>query len=280
MVARVHGTYRSGGGGGGRVAGMGERTSYTPGTFSWADLTTTDQEGAKAFYAALFGWEAIDNPVGEGMYYTMMRLGGNNVAAISSQPQQQRDAGVPPAWNSYITVQSADESLARAKQLGATVHADAFDVMGFGRMGVVQDPQGAYFLVWEPMAHIGASLVNVPGALSWNELATPDVEASSQFYSELFGWTLEPMEGMDMPYSVIKTAAGNSNGGIRPLMPDEPPNWLVYIGTEDADQTTAKVEELGGAKLAGPFPIGPGQIAIVRDPQGGVFALYAGEFEA
>src|SRR5690348_10698902 len=60
-VSGVHGSYRSGRQSGGRVAGMGERTSYTPGTFSWADLTTTDQDGAKAFYTALFGWEAIDN---------------------------------------------------------------------------------------------------------------------------------------------------------------------------------------------------------------------------
>ena len=258
---------------------MGERTSYTPGTFSWTDLTTTDQDGAKAFYTALFGWEAIDNPVGDGVYYTMMRVDGKDVAAVSPQPQQQRDAGVPPVWNSYITVESADESLARAKELGATIHADAFDVMDVGRMGVVQDPQGVYFLLWEPKAHIGASLVNAPGALCWNELGTPDMEASSRFYSELFGWTLEPMEGMPMPYSVIKTAAGNTNGGIRGLMPDEPPNWLVYIGTADIDQSAAKVEELGGTKLAGPFPAGPGQIAIVRDPQGGTFALYAGEYD-
>jgi predicted enzyme related to lactoylglutathione lyase len=143
----------------------------------------------------------------------MMRLGGKDVAAISTQPQQQRDAGVPPLWNSYVTVESADESLARAKQLGATVHADAFNVMEVGRMGVVQDPQGAYFLLWEPKAHIGASLVNAPGALCWNELATPDIEASSRFYSELFGWTLEPMEGMEMPYSIIKTAAATPTAG-------------------------------------------------------------------
>jgi predicted enzyme related to lactoylglutathione lyase len=34
---------------------MGERTKYTPGTFSWADVTTTDQAGAKDFYSGLFG---------------------------------------------------------------------------------------------------------------------------------------------------------------------------------------------------------------------------------
>ena len=51
-----------------------------------------------------------DNPVGEGMVYSMMSIGGRDAAAISSQPQQQRDAGVPPTWNSYITVESADRA--------------------------------------------------------------------------------------------------------------------------------------------------------------------------
>src|SRR5438105_4218028 len=150
---------------------MGERTNYTPGTFSWTDLATTDQEAAKLFYGQLFGWEAEDNPIGDGAYYSMMKLGGKDVAAIAPQPQQQREAGAPPAWNSYVTVDSADRSLERAKQLGASVHAPAFDVMDVGRMGVVQDPQGAFFLVWEPKRHIGAALVNAPGALAWNELA-------------------------------------------------------------------------------------------------------------
>lgn len=82
---------------------MGERTQYTPGTFSWTDLTTTDQDAAKAFYGGLFGWEAEDMPVGEDIYYSMQRVDGKDVAAISPQPQQQRDAGVPPMWNSYIS---------------------------------------------------------------------------------------------------------------------------------------------------------------------------------
>src|SRR5438445_7860096 len=98
---------------------MGERTQYTPGTFCWTDLTTTDQGAAKAFYSGLFGWEAEDLPVGEGVFYSMMRIGGKDVAAISPQPQQQRDAGVPPTWNSYVSVESADAAADRAKALGA-----------------------------------------------------------------------------------------------------------------------------------------------------------------
>lgn len=258
---------------------MAERTKYANGVFSWADLSTTDQEAAKQFYGALFGWEAEDQPVGDGMAYSLMKLGGKDVAAISRQPEQQREAGAPPTWNSYITVDSADDALARAKELGATVHADAFDVMEVGRMGVVQDPQGAFFLVWEPKSHIGAALVNVPGALCWNELASPGLDASATFYGDLFGWTTDPMEGAEFPYLVIKTPDGRANGGIRPQTPQEPPYWLVYFGVEDAEAGVARVEELGGSKLVGPMSIGPGQIAIVQDLQGAVFALYSGEFD-
>ena len=260
---------------------MAERTNYAPGAFSWTDLTTTDQEGAKAFYMALFGWEADDRPIGEEMVYSMMQLDGEDVAAISPQPQQQREAGAPPMWNSYITVRSADEALSRAAQLGATVHAPAFDVLDAGRMGVVQDPQGAYFEVWEPNDNIGAGLVNAPGALSWNELASPDLDGSAAFYGDLFGWSTEPLPDSPMPYLIITNSDGHTNGSMRPTMPPgSPPFWLVYFGIDDIDSGLAKVGELGGSTIAEPMDIGPGgRIAVAQDPQGALFALYAGRFE-
>lgn len=259
---------------------MGERTQYTPGTFSWTDLNTTDQEAAKDFYASLFGWDYEDAPVGDGVYYSMASLGGKQVGAISPQPEQQRNAGVPPAWNSYISVENADETLARAKQLGATVHADAFDVMDAGRMGVVQDPQGAYFLVWQGKQHTGARLVNAHGALSWNELGSPDLDGSARFYGELFGWTTTPMEGADPPYLVIENSDGHSNGGIRPSTPPgTPPFWLVYFATEDIDASLAEVSRLSGNVLVGATDIGIAKISVVQDPQGAVFALYAGHLD-
>jgi predicted enzyme related to lactoylglutathione lyase len=257
---------------------MGERTSYAPGTFSWADVSTTDQEGAKAFYSGLFGWEAEDLPVGDGVSYSMMRLDGKSVAAISPQPQQQRDAGVPPLWNSYVTVESADASAEKAGQLGATVHAPPFDVMTAGRMAVIQDPQGAFFMVWEPRDTIGAYVVNAPGALSWNELASPDVDASARFYGELFGWAIDPMEQSPQRYEIIKNG-DRSNGGIRELGDQPVPNWLVYLGIDDIDRGLARVHELGGSQLIGPMDIGMAKIAVVQDPQGATFAIYDGRFE-
>jgi predicted enzyme related to lactoylglutathione lyase len=258
---------------------MGERTEYTPGTFSWADVNTTDQEGAKAFYSGLFGWEAEDLPVGDGVSYSMMKLEGRNVAAISPQQQQQRDAGVPPLWNSYVTVESADAAAERAGQLGATVHAPPFDVMDAGRMAVIQDPQGAFFMVWEPRENIGAHLVNAPGALAWNELSSPDVDASARFYADLFGWSTAPVEGSPERYEVVKNGE-RSNGGIRELGDQPaPPHWLVYFGIDDIDRGLAKVEELGGTKLAGPIDIGIARVGVVQDPQGATFAIYDGQFQ-
>ena len=258
---------------------MGERTQYTPGTFSWVDLTTSDQEGAKAFYSGLFGWTADDRPVGDGMHYSMQQIDGKSVTAISAQPEQQREAGVPPLWNSYISVESANAAADRAQKLGATVHAPPFDVMDVGRMAVIQDPQGAFFMPWEAKQHHGASLVNARGALSWNELASVDPDASAEFYREMFGWKIEPFEGMQMTYLGIQNSEGHGNGGIRSAMENEPSYWLVYFGADDAEADTARATELGATTLAPPTDIGVGKIAVLQDPQGAVFALYAGRFD-
>jgi predicted enzyme related to lactoylglutathione lyase len=258
---------------------MGERTQYPPGTFCWTDLATTDQDAAKAFYTGLFGWEIEDMPVDGTTTYSMMRLDGRDVAALAPQPPEQRDAGVPPMWQSYVSVESADDAAARAGELGATVHAGPFDVLDAGRMAVVQDPQGAFVMVWEPRRHIGARLVNQHGALSWNELATTDLDAAASFYSEVFGWTIAPMEGGGQAYFVIKNGDAN-NGGMREVSPpDAPPHWLVYFGYEDLDTGLSRVQELGGTVLAGPIDLDVARIGVAQDPQGAVFALYAGQFE-
>jgi predicted enzyme related to lactoylglutathione lyase len=256
---------------------MGERTQHEPGTFSWTDLSAKDQDAAKRFYTELFGWQAEDMPAGEGVTYSMMRLDGKYVAAIAPQPDQQREAGVPPLWNSYITVDSADEAAERVTAAGGALHAPPFDVLEAGRMGVAQDPQGAFFMLWEPRRHPGAQLVNAPGALAWNELATPDLDGARAFYGAVFGWELEPAEG-PMEYSMIKNGE-RLNGGARPPQEGEPPHWLVYFGTDDVDASVAKARELGGDVVAGPIDMGAGRLAVLRDPQGAVFAVFHGDFD-
>jgi predicted enzyme related to lactoylglutathione lyase len=146
-------------------------------------------------------------------------------------------------------------------------------------MAVIQDPQGAFFMVWQPKRHLGAGLVNAPGALCWNELNSPDPNASASFYSDLFGWEIAPFEGSPDLYLSIKNQDAN-NGGIRELNPPGmPPHWLVYFATDDLDGALAKVGELGGTTLAGPIDIQIARIAVIQDPQGAIFALYDGQLE-
>jgi predicted enzyme related to lactoylglutathione lyase len=97
---------------------MGRRASYADGTFCWADLATTDPDGARSFYGALFGWEAEPMPIPGGGTYTMLRHGGRDAAALAGQPEEQRAAGVPPHWVSYVSLDDVDAGAASAGELG------------------------------------------------------------------------------------------------------------------------------------------------------------------
>jgi uncharacterized protein len=254
---------------------MGERTSYPPGTFSWVDLNTDDQEGAKAFYGALLGWQYEDIPIGDGAVYSMAKLDGHSVAALG--PLQGE--GMPPHWNCYVSVDDADASAARAGELGATLLAEPFDVFEAGRMAAFADPQGAVLSVWQPKQNIGAGLVNVPGALSWNDLLSPDVEASAAFYRGLFGWEITEVEGSEGQYWSIAND-GRLNGGLMPLPPGGHPAWNLYFACEDADATIAQAGELGAKTVMGPIEVPNGaRFAILSDPSNAVFSVASGPLD-
>lgn len=253
---------------------MAERTEYAPGTFSWADLSTSDQEAAKSFYGSLFAWEYEDVPIGDGAVYTMARIGGLDVAAIG--PLQ--DPSQPPHWNCYVTVEDADAAAARAGELGATVLAEPFDVFESGRMAVVQDPQGGIVSVWQAGTSIGANLVNAPGALSWNDLATPDPEASASFYGALFGWEIAETPGAEGQYWSIMNA-GRLNGGLMRAQPGQPPAWNAYFAVDDLDATLQSVDDAGGALVVEPMQVPAGRFAFARDPQGAHVALFTGRLD-
>jgi predicted enzyme related to lactoylglutathione lyase len=251
---------------------MPERSSHPAGTFSWADLSTNDAAAAKAFYSALLGWEFEDMPVSDempGMVYSMASLNGKTAAALFED-----DGSTPPHWNAYVTVESAEASAARAKELGGTVVMDAFDVLDVGRQAVIQDPGGAFLSLWEPKLHVGANVVNVPGALCWNHLFTADMEASRAFYTELFGWGWDD-DGMI-------TLGERWNGSASPLTPEMehvPPNWSVFFAVADLEDTQAQAAEIGGTILVGPTEAGPGKFIAVADPTGAPISFYAGDMD-
>src|ERR687898_30331 len=150
---------------------MGERTRYEPGTFCWVGLATSDPAGAQAFYTSPFGWQAEDLPAGAAGTFTLLRRGGRDVAILYRQTPEARAAGAPPHWTSFISVEDAGATAARANELGgAAVFREPFDVLEAGRVAAIRDPTGAMVSLWQPRSRIGATLVNDPGALCWNEL--------------------------------------------------------------------------------------------------------------
>lgn len=258
---------------------MGERHEHAAGTFCWVDLATTDAQAAKDYYAALFGWTGEDSPTPMGTPYTMLSKDGRLVAGLWQLPPESTGQGVPTHWQSFVSVEDVDATVARATGLGARPMMEPQDVMDAGRMALVQDPGGAAFGLWQPRAHHGAALVNAPGSLCWNELHTNDTEQARGFYQGLFGWRSHTDSGATgQPYTSFLHGDREAAGMLQ-IQPDWgpiPPNWAVYFAVEDCDATLERARSLGGQVAVPPMDApGIGRFAFVSDPQGGMFAVIA-----
>jgi predicted enzyme related to lactoylglutathione lyase len=257
---------------------MPERTSHAPGTISWADLATSDQAAAKEFYGRLFGWDYEDMPAGEGVVYSMAKLGGRSAAAISPQQADEAAQGIPPHWNVYVTVEDVDTSAGKVGEAGGNLLAPPFDVFDAGRMAVIADPTGAALCLWQAGTSIGAEVVNEPGALTWADTATTDATAAQAFYTSLFGWRFDAMSE-EPPYWVIWNGE-RTNGGMTVPPPGVPPNWFPYFAVADVEAAMGAAQEAGGQPFVGPIDVpNGGRFALIQDPQGAPFAVLIGDFD-
>jgi len=112
-----------------------------PGCPIWHELTSPDLPTATKFYADVLGveWEAM--PMETGDDYTCLMVEGRPVGGAFPPPME----GIPPHWEVYFNVADADATAARVGELGGAVLQPAWDVVGVGRLAMLQDPQGAVF---------------------------------------------------------------------------------------------------------------------------------------
>jgi uncharacterized protein len=273
---------------------MPERDRYIPGVPCWVDTSQPDPEAAVAFYGDLFGWEFEDMmPPGSEGKYVIARIRGGDVAAVGSVPE-----GAPAAamWNTYVWVDSADETASKVRDSGGSVVMDPFDVMDAGRMAVFTDPEGAAFCVWQAKGQKGARIVNEHGSLNFNDLNTRDAEGAKAFYGSVFGWQTLGLEGgfqmwtlpgygdhleEDNPDLRKNMAAVDAPKGFEDVVasivpitddqPDVPPHWGVTFAVDDADAIADKATELGGKVVVPPVDAPWVRMTVITDPQGATF---------
>jgi len=273
---------------------MPERDGYIPGVPCWVDTSQPDPDAAADFYGGLFGWAFEDAmpPGSEGKYF-IARVRGGDVAAVGSIPES-----APPTamWNTYVWVENADETAAKARAAGGAVVMEPFDVLDAGRMAVVADPEGAACCAWQAKEHKGARIVNEAGSLNFNTLHTRDVDAARSFYGSVFGWKTVRLEGGAEMWTLpgygdylerdnpdlrkLVAEAGGPTGfedvvaSIDPIagdQPEVPAHWGVTFAVDDADAAAEAAVELGGRVVVPPFDAPWVRMTVLADPQGATF---------
>jgi uncharacterized protein len=246
---------------------------FAPGDFCWIEVATSNQNAAKSFYSALFGWTATDVPTRPNQLYSLMELDGRIAAGLYTMHEEESEAGIPPNWKLYMATANADETAQKAGELGAKVIDQPFDVMDRGRAAVFHDPTGAPFQVWQPNKRGGLGVVGEPGSFCWADLITSDQARAKRFYEGLFGWKMDPGHG-DSGYLHIKNGE-NYIGGVPPARHGVPPHWLIYLAVADVDKAFQRAKDLNARILLRPMDFeGVGRVAMLADPQGAVFALF------
>lgn len=164
---------------------MPECDGYIPGVPCWVHTSQPDPEAAVAFYSGLFAWEFEDvmPPRSEGKYFTA-RIRGGDVAGVGSIPQ-----GAPPAamWNTYIWVESADETASKVLDAGGRVVREPSDVLERWPDGRLHRLRGGRILrLGGEAAQRGANHRRAR-SLNFDDLNTRDPEAAKSFYGSVFG---------------------------------------------------------------------------------------------
>ncbi|WP_105258476.1 VOC family protein [Pseudoalteromonas sp. T1lg88] len=251
--------------------------NYPQGHFCWAELCSTDWQNGKTFYGDFFSWSAHDQPIGEGVYYTMLQKQQQDIAAMYQMPADQQAQGVPSYWLTYIAVDDVDSKTAAAKELGASIVHGPHEVPGAGKMVLLCDPGGAMVALWQGQGHKGSQRKNETNTPCWFELATRDMRASTEFYKQLVGWHSESHPMDDMEYRVL-SIDGEEIGGMLEMneqWPDDiPAHWMVYFQVDNCDEQVELAKKLGAEVCVEPIDIPDvGRFSVINDPQGAVFSV-------
>ena len=116
------------------------------------------------------------------------------------------------------------------------------------------------------------------GTPCWVDLGVSEIPKAISFYTALFGWDI-PQGPAEMGGYSIATVGGRQVAAVGPKMgsPEAPSAWTVYMATDDADATAARITSAGGQLVMGPMDVmDQGRLAIATDTTGAAFGIWQG----
>jgi hypothetical protein len=248
-------------------------TEHIPGKLIWADLFTTDPDGAAKFYCGLLGWTAA--PLDQkGKGYTVFSNDGRPVAGLA--PRSENGGNHPSRWIGYYAVADIDATLALVTKNGGTVRAPSRSFPDRGYQAIVSDRDSVPIGLLQSSSGDPSDAEPRQGDWNWFEIYVNSPKDTSDFYHNAIGFDVAPETKADRKSDFVLSSAGQARGGVAPLAAsdDAKPSWLGVIRVADLDKTLAKVQGLGGEVLVAPHPVEYGsRFAIILDSTGGTIGL-------
>jgi uncharacterized protein len=242
----------------------------------WIDLATSDLERAQQFYGTVFGWTFESAGPEYGGYVNAFKDGRPVAGLMQNDPQWN----APDGWTTYFHTADIKATIAKATAAGAIACVEPVEPMEIkdkGWMGLLSDPTGAFFGLWQPAGHNGFEVVNEAGAPMYHQLMTRDYGKALDFYREVFGWQTETVSDTDeFRYSTASFDGDALLGvmdGARDLPEGVPSNWFFFLGSDDVDKTVQLIADNGGSVIRGAEDTPYGRLAAIADPTGAGFNL-------
>ena len=246
-----------------------------PGKIVWADLFVDDVEAARDFYTRMFGW-SWQWITGDTRTYGVLLHDGLAVAGIAYlDPDEAPDPY--GRWVHYLSTGDVQGVTSAATERGGRVLLAPRTHGERGEFSILADPEGAIFGTIDSQTGDPGDYRAIEGEWLWHVLYSRSVNASAQFYEEQFGYSLYEYEWEEDKPRLILASQDYARASISPMPEEEEdarPAWIGFVMTEDVPAAVARAQTLGAEVLFAPSEeVHQNGIAILADPQGGIFGL-------
>ncbi|MDZ4267577.1 MAG: VOC family protein [Mycobacterium sp.] len=252
---------------------MPVRDTAPSGAPIWIDLATSDVARAQEFYGAVFGWTFESAGPEYGGYVNAFSQGRPVAGLMRNDPQWN----APDGWTTYLHTTDIKATVDKATAAGAAACMEPMEVKDKGWMGMLTDPAGAVFGLWQPTGHRGFEVVGEAGAPAYFQLTTRDYAGSLNFYRDAFGWQTVAVSDTDEFRYSTATFDGEALLGVMDgtaFIPEGAPStWTFFLGADDVDKTVQLIVDNGGSVARAAEDTPWGRLAAVADPTGAGFNL-------